>query len=210
MLSVVHAAVPLAPGQFTRQRWPPMPTAELENTTNDLNLTWLNKNLLRDWRHNVETFSSGLLLRTVSAANPLSSYECILLTGAAGLSLALARQTCPDLFIPGCVVPEALPAGVDNTVGPKSRDGVCARTIIKAVWALRAPDDSASCASTRAAESSPTQVDANNLSEDHGSAGGGSASCESTRAAGQPRPRPATVSTAPADSAIICVSVVCY
>ena len=71
MLSVVHAAVPLAAGVFTRQRWPPMPTAELENTTNDLNLTWLYKNLLRDWRHNVETFSSGLLLRTVSAANPL-------------------------------------------------------------------------------------------------------------------------------------------
>ena len=109
----------------------------------------------------MEALSSGLLARTVSAEDPLSSHDCILLTGAAGLSLALARQTCPDLFIPGCVVPEALPAGVDNTVAPKSRDGVCARATIETVWASRASDDSASCASTRAAESSPTKVNAN-------------------------------------------------
>ena len=77
MLSVVHAPVPLAPGEYTHQRWPPMPSAELVNPTDDLTLTWLTKNLFRDWRHNVETFSSALLSRAVSAADPLNSRDCI-------------------------------------------------------------------------------------------------------------------------------------
>ena len=157
----------------------------------------LTNSAIADMRHVVTTFSSVLLGRPVSEEAPLATLDCILLASA-GLSLAMARNACPDLFAHDCVVPEALPAFTGGIAGPTSCDGLCVKTMVDAIWVARASADAASSARTRVAASAPAQDPAGDslasgfatraatLSSGLGPAGGGSASCHPIRVTSSP------------------------
>ena len=69
------------------------------------------------------------LKRAVSSENPLRTTDCVLMV-ASGLSMCMASITCPELFAPDCLVPEALPRGRGGTTAPLSPDDVCVRSLL--------------------------------------------------------------------------------
>ena len=187
----------LAPGLYPSHRWPPTPPPGGSSTTGEPTMMELTNSAIADMRHVVTTFSSVLLGRPVSEEAPLATLDCILLASA-GLSLAMARNACPDLFAHDCVVPEALPAFTGGIAGPTSCDGLCVKTMVDAIWVARASADAASSARTRVAASAPAQDPAGDslasgfatraatLSSGLGPAGGGSASCHPIRVTSSP------------------------
>ena len=75
--------------------------------------------------------ATRILKRTVSSADPLRTADCMIMV-ASGLSLRTASITCPTLFAPNCLVPEALPRDHSGATAPVSSGNVCVCSMLDA------------------------------------------------------------------------------